>query len=80
LSRWCSSRSATSSWWWARATSIAWFSASIWWLSRSMLAAGRVSPTSSRAAANAYRYLVSRAGGAANVAAFCQGVVRSAGP
>jgi hypothetical protein len=41
---------------------------------------GRVSPTGSRAAASAYRYLVARAGGAANVAAFCQGVVRSAGP
>jgi hypothetical protein len=41
---------------------------------------GRVSPTGSRAAASAYRSLVARAGGAANVAAFCQGVVRSAGP
>jgi len=41
---------------------------------------GRVSPTGSRAAASAYRYLVARAGGAASVAAFCQGVVRSAGP
>jgi hypothetical protein len=41
---------------------------------------GRVSPTGGRAAANAYRYLASRAGGAANVAGFCQGVVRSAGP
>jgi hypothetical protein len=38
---------------------------------------GRVSPTGSRAAANTYRYLASRAGGAANVAGFCQGVVRA---
>jgi len=42
--------------------------------------AGRVSPTGSRAAANAYRYLASRVGGAANIAAFCQGEVRPAGP
>jgi hypothetical protein len=42
--------------------------------------AGHVSPDASRAASNAYRYLAGRAGGAANVAAFCQGVVRSAGP
>ena len=41
---------------------------------------GRISPTGSRAAASAYRSLVARAGGAANVAAFCQGMVRSAGP
>ena len=34
---------------------------------------GRVSPTGGRAAANAYRYLASRARGAANVAGFCQG-------
>jgi hypothetical protein len=41
---------------------------------------GRVSPAGGRAAANAYRYLAGRAGGAANLTGFCQGVVRSAGP
>ncbi len=34
---------------------------------------GRVSPTGGRAGTNSYRYLASRAGGAANVAGFCQG-------
>jgi hypothetical protein len=41
---------------------------------------GRFLPARDRAAANVYRYLASRAGGAANVTGFCQGVVRSAGP
>jgi hypothetical protein len=41
---------------------------------------GRVSPAGDRAAASAYRYLATRAGGAANITGFCQGVVGSAGP
>jgi hypothetical protein len=41
---------------------------------------GRISPTGGRAAANAYRDLAGRAGGPADIAGFCQEVVRGAGP
>ncbi len=41
---------------------------------------GRVSATSGRGAANAYRYLAGRAGGATNIAGYCRGVVNGAGP
>lgn len=41
---------------------------------------GRVSAAGGRGAANAYRYLAGRAGGAANIAGYCRGVVNGAGP